>query len=86
MTKEPKESDFFLVERVLKTKTIKKKKYYFCKFLFYPGSVKYGLKFRLLVWLPCLQCSLTKFETVYLIEDKFNLWLPEENFKQTASN
>ena len=37
VTQKPKDSDFFLVERVLKTKTIKKKKYYFCKFLFYPG-------------------------------------------------
>ena len=37
VTQAPKDSDFFLVERVLKTKTVKKKKYYFCKFQFYPG-------------------------------------------------
>lgn len=35
-TEKPKDSDFRLVEKVLKTKTVKKKKYFFVKFLFYP--------------------------------------------------
>ena len=39
VTQKPKDSDFFLVERVLKTKTIKKKKYYLCKFQFSPGYI-----------------------------------------------
>lgn len=40
----PSGDQFFEVESVLKTKTIKKKKWYFCKFLFYPS------KFNL--WVP----------------------------------
>lgn len=43
------DEQFFEVEKVLKTKTIKKQKYYFVKFLYYPN--------------------------------KFNMWIPETNFK-----
>jgi len=35
-TEEPKDSDFRLVEKILKTKTINGVKYFFVKFLFYP--------------------------------------------------
>ena len=44
VTEKPKDSDYFFVESILKTKTIKKQKYYFCRFLYYPD------KFNL--WLP----------------------------------
>jgi AAA+ superfamily predicted ATPase len=44
------DSDFFFVEKILRKKTIKKKVFYFVKYLYYP--------------------------------DKFNQWIPKENFKQ----
>lgn len=40
----PKDDHLFEVEEVLKTKTVKKKKWFLCKFLFYPS------KFNL--WIP----------------------------------
>ena len=40
-TEKPKDADYFFVESVLKEKTVKKKKYYYCKFLFYPGVTSY---------------------------------------------
>lgn len=43
-TIQPSDDRFFEIESVLKTKTIRKKKWYFCKFLFYPS------KFNL--WIP----------------------------------
>ena len=39
-TEKPKDTDYFFVETVLKEKTVKKKKYYYCKFLFYPGKIE----------------------------------------------
>ena len=44
VTEKPKDSDYFFVEKILKTKTINKQKYYFCRFLYY--SDKFNL------WLP----------------------------------
>jgi len=44
VTSEPKEDRLFEVEEVLKTKSVKKKKWFYCKFLFYPS------KFNL--WIP----------------------------------
>ena len=38
-TEKPQDTDYFFVESVLKEKTVKKKKYYYCKFLFYPGKL-----------------------------------------------
>ena len=41
LTKAPKpdyKSDFFLVETILDTKTVRGKKYYFVKFLYYPSK------------------------------------------------
>lgn len=35
-TAKPEEKDYFLVEKVLKEKTVKGKKFFFVKFLFYP--------------------------------------------------
>ena len=39
VTEKPNDSDYFFVEKILKTKTIKKEKYYFCRFLYYPGRL-----------------------------------------------
>jgi len=40
LTKAPKpeEKDYFMIEKILKEKTVKGKKFYFVKFLFYPGT------------------------------------------------
>lgn len=43
-TVKPPGDRFFEVEKVLKTKTVRKKKFYLCKFLFYPS------KFNM--WIP----------------------------------
>jgi len=42
-TVKPKDSDYFFVERILKQKTMKKKKFFYCKFLYYPGK-RYTLR------------------------------------------
>lgn len=39
----PSDKEYFLVEKVLKEKTVKGKKYFFCKFLFYPRGLSYKL-------------------------------------------
>lgn len=35
----PSDKDYFLIEKVLKEKTVKRKKFLFVKFLFYPEKV-----------------------------------------------
>jgi len=34
----PKEADYFFIEKILKTRTVKRKKEYFVKFLYYPNK------------------------------------------------
>jgi len=38
-TKKPEDSDFQFVEKIIKEKTIKNEKFYYVKFLFFPGSI-----------------------------------------------
>lgn len=41
LSPDPTESDYWQIEKVLKTKTVKKEKWYYVKFLFYPGKLYY---------------------------------------------
>jgi len=41
----PKDEDYFFIETVLKTRKVRGKKEYFCKFLYYPRKTNYSLTF-----------------------------------------
>ena len=43
---DPKDNDYWEVEKILKTKKVKGKTLHFCKFLYYPGIYYYNQKLR----------------------------------------